>query len=52
MTLSEDQGLSSFGTRCLTIVDEIRDEEGTSGIERRHPSIATGRPWPNVALAT
>jgi NACHT conflict system protein len=52
MTLSGDQGLSSFGTRCLTIVDEIRDEEGTSGIERRHPSIATGRPWPDVVLAT
>jgi hypothetical protein len=52
IALSKDQELSSFGTQCLTIVDEIRDEEGTSGIERRHPSIATGRPWPDVARAT
>ena len=52
MTLSEDQELSAFGKRCLTIVDELRDEEGTSGAEPRHPSIATGRPWPDVALAS
>ena len=52
MTLSEDKEISSFGTRCLNIVDDIRDEQGTSGAEPRHPSIATGRPWPNVALAT
>jgi hypothetical protein len=52
MTLSQDKELSSFGARCLTIVDEIREEEGTSGTEPRHPDIATGSPWPDVALAT
>ena len=51
MAVSKDQELSFFGSHCLTIVDEIRDQEGTSGAEPRHPSIATGRPWPDVPLA-
>jgi hypothetical protein len=32
--------------RCLTRIDELRDEYGPVESEPRHPDIGSGRPWP------
>lgn len=32
--------------RCLTIIDEVRDEYGVSVTETRHPNVASGKSWP------
>jgi hypothetical protein len=32
--------------RCLTRIDELRDEYGPVESEPRHPDIESGRPWP------
>lgn len=36
--------------RCLTRIDELRDEYGPVESEPRHPDIALGRPWPTPIL--
>ncbi|MBL4644832.1 MAG: hypothetical protein JKY99_00040 [Rhizobiales bacterium] len=50
LTQSDDQASVAFGKRSLTIVDEIRDENGITGMEPRHPHILSGIPWPNVIV--
>jgi hypothetical protein len=42
---------SRLATDCLTAIDEIRDDYGHVDTEPRHPDIATGVPWPQIALA-
>jgi hypothetical protein len=37
---------SQLAWRCLTHIDELRDEYGAVETEARHPDIASGRPWP------
>ena len=37
--------------RCLTRIDELRDEYGSVESEPRHPDIASGRPWPTPFLS-
>jgi hypothetical protein len=34
--------------KCLTRVDELRDEYGPVESEPRHPDITSGRPWPTL----
>jgi hypothetical protein len=31
---------------CLEAIDELRDRYGSVETDRRHPNIASGRPWP------
>jgi hypothetical protein len=42
---------SRLANECLTAIDEIRDDYGHVAAEPRHPDIATGLPWPQIALA-
>ena len=37
---------SQLAWRCLTRIDELRDEYGPVESEPRHPDIESGRPWP------
>ena len=37
---------AAVAQRCLTMIDEIRDDFGWPESELRHPDIQTGRPWP------
>ena len=38
-----------LGADCLTAIDELREDYGRVDSEPRHPDIASGVPWPNVA---
>jgi hypothetical protein len=42
-------GVSALAEACLTTIDKLRDENGSSEFEPRHPNIETGRPWPLAA---
>src|ERR1700730_5642276 len=37
-----------LAAKCLTAIDELRDEYGAPESEPRHPDIESGRPWPIV----
>lgn len=37
---------AAAATRCLNVVDKIRDEHGAPETEPRHPDLGSGRPWP------
>jgi hypothetical protein len=37
---------AALASRCLTSIDELRDEHGIAAGDPRHPDIATNRPWP------
>lgn len=40
---------AALAGRCLTSIDELRDEHGIAAGDPRHPDIATNRPWPTEA---
>ncbi len=39
---------SQLAAKCLTAIDQIRDDYGDVETERRHPDITRGIPWPQV----
>jgi hypothetical protein len=41
-----DGGATDAAARCLTAIDTIRDEYGIPLSERRHPDLASSKPWP------
>ncbi|WP_199554843.1 NACHT domain-containing protein [Sandaracinobacteroides hominis] len=41
-------GPKDAAARCLTAIDEIRDERGAPVSEPRHPDLASGKPWPII----
>jgi hypothetical protein len=41
-----------LASKTLTVIDEMRDDYGDVEIERRHPDITRGVPWPQVAVAS
>jgi hypothetical protein len=41
-----DAPKAQLAWRCLTRIDELRDEYGPVESEPRHPDIESGRPWP------
>jgi hypothetical protein len=41
-----DSSAGSLASACLTTIGTIRDEYGAPKDERRHPDIASDRPWP------
>jgi len=51
MVVNGNAAESRLATECLTAIDEIRDDYGHVTTEPRHPDIATGVPWPQIALA-
>lgn len=42
----DDTPEAKYAAACLTIIDELRDENGPAESEPRHPDIDSGRPWP------
>lgn len=51
MVVNGNTAESRLATECLTAIDEIRDDYGHVDAEPRHPNIAMGVPWPQIALA-
>jgi hypothetical protein len=49
LTLSPDKDQAAFAVDYLTRIDTIRQEDGATEDEPRHPDIYSGRRWPNVA---
>jgi len=46
---TSDGSASDRAARCLNEIDKLRDRIGVSELERRHPDISSGRPWPILA---
>ncbi|MEO9904331.1 MULTISPECIES: hypothetical protein [Alphaproteobacteria] len=44
-------GKDDPATRCLNLIDELRDDYGPPESEPRHPDLASGRPWPILTPA-
>ncbi|MEH2696360.1 MULTISPECIES: NACHT domain-containing protein [Rhizobium] len=49
LTVSHDKDQAAFAVDYLTRIDMIRQEDGATLDEPRHPDIQSGRPWPQVA---
>lgn len=39
-------GKDDPATRCLNLMDKLRDEYGAPESEPRHPDLASGKQWP------
>ena len=50
MTASPDKDQAAFAVDYLTRIDMIRQEDGATEDEPRHPDIQSGRPWPIVDI--
>lgn len=49
LAMTNDGGPADVAARCLSQIDEIRDEYGTPTSEPRHPDLESGKQWPIVA---
>jgi hypothetical protein len=49
MLQSTTASTAILAERCLTTIDELRDEYGSSEFEPRHPDVESGQPWPRAA---
>jgi len=49
LTVSPDKDQAAFAVDYLTRIDMIRQNDGPTEGEPRHPDIQSGRPWPHVA---
>lgn len=49
MTASPDKDQAAFAVDYLSCIDMIRQQDGVTEDEPRHPDIQSGRPWPQVA---
>ncbi len=47
--LESTAATAALAENCLTAIDELRDEYGSSEFEPRHPDVESGRPWPRAA---
>jgi NACHT conflict system protein len=47
--LESTPAAAPLAEQCLTAIDELRDEYGSSEFEPRHPDVESGRPWPRAA---
>jgi hypothetical protein len=48
--LPANDARARLAKRCLTMIEELRDDRGRVTNEPRHPDIATGRAWPPEAV--
>lgn len=48
LTSSPDKEQAAFAVDYLTRIDNLRQEDGATEDEPRHPDIQSGRPWPRV----
>lgn len=46
LAMTGSGGKDDPATRCLNLIDKLRDEYGAPESEPRHPDLASGRPWP------
>ncbi|SHO63571.1 hypothetical protein SAMN02745172_01437 [Pseudoxanthobacter soli DSM 19599] len=46
LAMTGSGGKDDPATRCLNIIDKLRDEYGAPESEPRHPDLASGRRWP------
>jgi hypothetical protein len=46
LAMTTDGGPTDAAARCLSVIDELRDEYGTPESEPRHPDLGSGKPWP------
>jgi hypothetical protein len=46
LAMTGSGGMDDPATRCLNIIDKLRDEYGAPESEPRHPDLGSGRPWP------
>ena len=44
--IESDTPEAELAKKCLTRIDEVRDEYGPVESESRHPDIESGHPWP------
>ena len=49
MLQSATANTAALAERCLTAIDELRDEYGSSEFEPRHPDVVSDQPWPRAA---
>jgi hypothetical protein len=50
LAMTTDGGPTDAAARCLSLIDEIREDYGTSESEPRHPDLASGKAWPIMTL--
>ncbi|MFV0369505.1 MAG: NACHT domain-containing protein [Hyphomicrobiaceae bacterium] len=46
LAMTGSGGADDPAARCLSLIDEFRDEYGAPESEPRHPDLASERPWP------
>ncbi|MCZ7938021.1 NACHT domain-containing protein [Agrobacterium salinitolerans] len=46
LAMTGSGGKDDPATRCLNLIDKLRDEYGAPESEPRHPDLASERPWP------
>lgn len=46
MAMTGGGGRNDPASRCLNLIDKLRDEYGAPESEPRHPDLGSGRPWP------
>ena len=49
MLQSTTANTAALAEHCLTAIDELRDEYGSSEFEPRHPDVESDQPWPRAA---
>jgi len=49
LSMTTTGGVDDTAARCLTLIDQIRDDIGAPENELRHPDLASGRPWPIIS---
>jgi hypothetical protein len=49
MLQSTTANTAALAERCLSAIDELRDEYGSSEFEPRHPDVESDQPWPRAA---
>ncbi len=51
LAMTGGDGKDDPATRCLNLIDTLRDAYGAPESEPRHPDLASGRPWPILTPA-
>ena len=49
MLTDHSPAVAALAEACLTAIDELRDEYGSTEFEARHPNVEADRPWPLAA---
>jgi hypothetical protein len=44
--LDAENNMAALARRCLSAIDDLRDEHGIAANDPRHPDVMSGKPWP------